>query len=596
MAAPSDPAIHQDVHFLARDYAAFRALMLDDLAANSRDAVAQHPANIDVALVEVLAYVADYLSYYQDAVATEAYLETARRRISVRRHARLLGYPLNEGCNARTWVHLETAADGVVVPAGTALATQIPTLDAIRISRDEAATATMFETMHAVTLVKGHNRLRTAAPAAVLRPGEDRLDLAGRRPALAAGDVLVLEHVASWAHPVRLTEVVVGDGTTRVVWHGDDRLPADTPARSGWSLLGNIVLADHGAWLAPEPVELVADGRGDVAIDCSDLCFAAPYRHDEATLDSALAARRQEPRRAEPAMTLERARPRSAGPRAPRWTARRDILRATAFDRVFAVEPIDAARASLRFGDGVSGRRAPNGPMAMRHRQGCGCAGNIGARTLTHIVSDDDRILAVCNPLAATGGTDPETIEQTAALAPYAHTERLRCVTDKDFETAARRLSDVEAVRVHRPTPPAAAVVELHVVRRSGAVVDADFTARLTRAFAPVLLIGETVRVVPAPVLKPDIGIMLPVARSELAAAASAVRDRLIHAVTPGFGIALEIAMIEQAARAVRQGKGAHVVALALAGDGDLAAIRPQPHEVVRVDPDRLTFVAGRQP
>ena len=82
MAAAADPAIHQSVQFLARDYAAFRTLMLDDLAANSSDAFVQHPANIDVALVEVLAYVADYLSYYQDAVATEAYLETARRRIS----------------------------------------------------------------------------------------------------------------------------------------------------------------------------------------------------------------------------------------------------------------------------------------------------------------------------------------------------------------------------------------------------------------------------------------------------------------------------------------------------------------------------------
>ena len=34
----------------------------------------------------------DQLTYYQDAVATEAYLGTARRRVSVRRHARLLDY------------------------------------------------------------------------------------------------------------------------------------------------------------------------------------------------------------------------------------------------------------------------------------------------------------------------------------------------------------------------------------------------------------------------------------------------------------------------------------------------------------------------
>ena len=59
-------------------------------------------------LVELLAYVGDYLSYYQDAVATEAYLDTARERISVRRHVRLVDYFLHEGCNARAWVSVGT--------------------------------------------------------------------------------------------------------------------------------------------------------------------------------------------------------------------------------------------------------------------------------------------------------------------------------------------------------------------------------------------------------------------------------------------------------------------------------------------------------
>src|SRR5207249_3177500 len=52
-----------------------------------------------------------HLSYYQDAVATEAYLHTARQRISVRRHARLVDYHMHEGCNARAWVCIETDTD-----------------------------------------------------------------------------------------------------------------------------------------------------------------------------------------------------------------------------------------------------------------------------------------------------------------------------------------------------------------------------------------------------------------------------------------------------------------------------------------------------
>src|SRR5262249_41678147 len=54
--------------------------------------------------------------YFQDAVASEAYLGTARRRVSVRRHLRLVDYRLHEGCNARAWVCIGTDTDLTVEP------------------------------------------------------------------------------------------------------------------------------------------------------------------------------------------------------------------------------------------------------------------------------------------------------------------------------------------------------------------------------------------------------------------------------------------------------------------------------------------------
>ena len=96
-----------DINYLAKDYASFRQLILDRLALVMPDWQERHIPGIGIALVEVLAYVGDHLSYYQDAVATEAYLDTARKRISVRRHARLVDYSMHEGCNARAWVCLQ---------------------------------------------------------------------------------------------------------------------------------------------------------------------------------------------------------------------------------------------------------------------------------------------------------------------------------------------------------------------------------------------------------------------------------------------------------------------------------------------------------
>ncbi len=94
------------IDYMARDYASFRRLMLDRLSSTMPQWQDRSPADVGVALVETMAYVADQLSYYQDAVATEAYLDTARRRASVRRHARLVDYFVHEGANARALVHM----------------------------------------------------------------------------------------------------------------------------------------------------------------------------------------------------------------------------------------------------------------------------------------------------------------------------------------------------------------------------------------------------------------------------------------------------------------------------------------------------------
>lgn len=97
-----------EIDYLSKDYASFRQLIVNRLGLTMPDWHETHEPDEGVALVEILAYVGDYLSYYQDAVATEAYLNTARQRISVRRHARLVDYAVHEGCNARAWLCIET--------------------------------------------------------------------------------------------------------------------------------------------------------------------------------------------------------------------------------------------------------------------------------------------------------------------------------------------------------------------------------------------------------------------------------------------------------------------------------------------------------
>jgi hypothetical protein len=100
------PARQGELDFRGRDYEALRTMLLGILAGRIGDGLQVHPAAEMTALVELLAYLGDALSYSQDAVATEAYLASARRRVSVTRHAALLDYRVFEGRSARVWAQL----------------------------------------------------------------------------------------------------------------------------------------------------------------------------------------------------------------------------------------------------------------------------------------------------------------------------------------------------------------------------------------------------------------------------------------------------------------------------------------------------------
>jgi hypothetical protein len=98
--APPDcnpaPPTPPPINYLAKDYTTFRQVMLDRMNQLLPSWGASTEADLGVMLAEVVSYAADQLSYRQDAVTTEAYLNTARSRISLRRHARLVDYFISD--------------------------------------------------------------------------------------------------------------------------------------------------------------------------------------------------------------------------------------------------------------------------------------------------------------------------------------------------------------------------------------------------------------------------------------------------------------------------------------------------------------------
>ncbi len=509
--------------YLAKDYASFRRLLLDRLALTMPQWRSRSAADVGVTLVELLAYAGDQLSYFQDAVANEAYLGTARQRVSMRRHARLLDYAMHEGVNARTWVTFEVEGD-LTLPRGTLLLTRLPGAPPPHITPGSAAArdalrrdAQFFETLHDADLVAGQHRIElyTWGNAECCLPrGATRATLRGD-VRLEPGDVLVLEEVlsprtglagdADPAHrqAVRLARVVHGEDplggalldppttaatpVTEVAWHEEDALafPLCLSARVGNEVVanvsvarGNVVLADHGrtvAGAAPVP-DTVPEGaaRYRPQLPAARVTQRTAYDHAAARTQAASGVLAQDPRTALPAATL------AAGFEI--WEARRDLLASDRFATDFVVETETDGRAFVRFGDGIQGRKPSRGTrFTLAYREGGGAAGNVGADTLFHVVTSAP-VASLRNPLPASGGQDPESIEAVRLAAPVAFRSQERAVTPADYEAVAERHPQVQKAKATRRWTGSWHTMFVTVDRRGGADVDADFEDEL-RAF-----------------------------------------------------------------------------------------------------------------
>jgi hypothetical protein len=510
-----------EISYLAKDYASFRRLMLDRLSQIAPSWRERNPADQGIALVELLAYVGDQLSYYQDAVATEAYLGTARKRISVRRHTRLVDYFLQEGVNARTWVAFTvtqgSAAEGLTLPAHTPVLSRWSPTGAVispsDLAKAENAGALVFETLDSVTLHAARNEIAFYTWSDLeccLPTGATAATLQGPVPGLAPGDLLLFEEILGpktgsradadprHRHVVRLTQVTPGldplpDANqvnwpvVEIEWDAADALPfplcisAVTDATHGEQAIagvsvarGNLAPADHGYTVTNEDlgkVPAAADGPFLPVLTRGPLTHAVPLPAGFGSKPAKVLGDFK-PADAQPAVLLTE----EGG---ETWSPRRDLLSSGRFDRAFVAEVAEDGRAHLRFGDDENGRApAAATPFTATYRVGNGKAGNLGADSLLQVAIDPilgQGIEAVRNPLPAAGGVEPQSLEEARQYAPQAFRVQQRAVTEADYAEVAQRHPEVQRAEATFRWTGSWYTVFLTIDRRGGGTVDAAF-------------------------------------------------------------------------------------------------------------------------
>ena len=225
---PPPPPPSPVLDYRPRDWRSLRQALVEYVLRRDPDADVSI-ADPTITVAELFAHVGDLLNYRLDRVATESYLETARLRTSVRRHARLVDFAVDDGAAAETFVHVTVApnASAVTVAAGS-VAVDVSASDlAFTLEADLAADARLAEIPiydwgeEACCLSAGATECVLVRPLAADPLGDAWL---------AAGDLLVFEVVdpddearhASWARRLQLWPTDAG---------GDPRFRAPLPSR-----------------------------------------------------------------------------------------------------------------------------------------------------------------------------------------------------------------------------------------------------------------------------------------------------------------------------------------------------------------------------
>ncbi len=494
---PPDVVPAPPINYLAKDYPGFVQVMLDRLSLLAPLWAERNPADLGVVMVEMLAYVADHLSYRQDVIATEAYLGTARLRTSARRHARLVDYTIGEGANARAWLRIllrAAAPDGTTLPARTRCATLYPGAtppflghESLAYQQAINAGAVFFETAEASAPLYGSLAemplYAWSDSRSCLAPGATRATLIGAHLQLTPGMVLVLAEAKgpltgdpADANPrnrqaVRLTKVNVtadpldGRAITEIHWHAGDALAfplcvssvsdAEHGAQQIWRVSaawGNIVLADQGRSIGtpsdplstgPEAVgEVPPAGQFRPALANAPLTFAAPL--PDASQPAAAAVGPQPA--PVPVVCLTGV---DADGNSTPWQVAADLLQASIGPAtpVFVPEIETDGTAYLLFGDGINGMQPqPGTTFSATYRVGNGTAGNVAREAIALIDPGGAAswLAGVMNPLPGWGGVDPETVEHIRQSAPVAFRTQKRAVTAADYQARAMQYQGVQ--------------------------------------------------------------------------------------------------------------------------------------------------------
>jgi hypothetical protein len=143
------------------------------------------------------------------------------------------------------------------------------------------------------------------------------------------------------------------------------------------------------------------------------------------------------------------------------WTEVPSLFDQAPSQQVFSTLNQSDGTTDVLFGDGIEGSVLPTGQnnIIANYRIGLGSAGNVGPSALTTLIDRPLGVSGVTNPGAATGGQDPESVDDIRSNAPLTVLTLGRAVSLEDYQNYAGTFAGIaKAYALWIPSGPAQGV------------------------------------------------------------------------------------------------------------------------------------------
>jgi hypothetical protein len=551
-----DPAID----YLAKDYDSFRHTLITAMMQRVPDWQPTSEADLDQALIELFSVAADELSDYQDRVMNEAYLSTARERVSLAQHARLMDYHIHQGNQASSWLALKVKSehsinkDFIVWAVGKKLDGQSSIVFKSRRRKDDDPHQVdplyLHPWLNEISLYTWQDSI--PALSAGTTKADLKLSVSGQRPAETVRDLirdgkvkylLIKEHknpqtgetrgldpnkrqllrLISGAddktkEPQAKQDPLTGEWFVNVHWEEKDKLKnnycftVDCPDGKVEDVAlfhGNLVEVYHGSH-----IENVFKKEGTPLTGSNEFYYERTGETiDEATggkkyrwgticklREGPLAYKDTIPGGEMPPETTLEVKVEMPGGGKGNWDEVISFIHSRNSNNHFIVETDEAERSLIRFGNGTNGKELPYDAIVRCNYQiGRGLDGNIGADKLINFNKSTFSEIESCwNPFDVTNGRAPEPVEEIIRRVPEAYRFRqLRAVTLKDYKKRAEELPDVSRAFASYAWTGSWRTVRIMIDPAGATALDDKLREEIIRQLDAVRLIGEDLEIRP---------------------------------------------------------------------------------------------------